>query len=59
MPLFPKAIDVYEMLDSAFDNLSRAVAVLVDLMHNFENVENKIMTVYELERPATCLPTRL
>jgi predicted phosphate transport protein (TIGR00153 family) len=50
MPIFPKKIDFFEILDRAVDNLSKATNVLVDIFNNFENFEKKAKAIYEFEQ---------
>lgn len=53
MPIFPKKIDFFEILDKALDNLSKATNVLVDMFNNFstfENFQKKVKSIYEFEQ---------
>jgi uncharacterized protein Yka (UPF0111/DUF47 family) len=50
MKIFPRKIDFFEIFDRAVTNLARASSLLVDLLNNFENVEEKVKEIHEIEQ---------
>ncbi|PKL49622.1 MAG: DUF47 domain-containing protein [Nitrospira bacterium HGW-Nitrospira-1] len=55
MKLFPKEIDFFEIFDRAALNLTKAAALLVALMENFDNLEAKTKEIYEVEQEGDIL----
>jgi predicted phosphate transport protein (TIGR00153 family) len=55
MNLFPKKIDFYEIFDRAVGNLTKCTSLLVELMTNFENLEEKAKEIYEVEQEGDLL----
>jgi predicted phosphate transport protein (TIGR00153 family) len=55
MKIFPRKIDFFEIFNKCISNLVRTTAQLVDLMENFENVEDKVKQLYELEQEGDLL----
>jgi uncharacterized protein Yka (UPF0111/DUF47 family) len=55
MKIFPRKIDFFEVFNKCILNLTRTTAQLVDLMENFENVEDKVKRLYELEQEGDLL----
>jgi uncharacterized protein Yka (UPF0111/DUF47 family) len=55
MKIFPRKIDFFEIFNKCILNLTRTTAQLVDLMENFENVEDKVKQLYELEQEGDLL----
>lgn len=55
MKIFPKEIDFFEILDRASLNLTKAAALLVDLMVNFDNIESRAKEIYEVEQEGDIL----
>ncbi len=50
MRLFPKEIDFFEIFEKAASNLTKASSLLVSLMENFDNIEQKAKEIYEVEQ---------
>lgn len=50
MPIFPKKIDFFEILDRAVENLAKATNVLVDMFNNFDGFEKKAKAIYDFEQ---------
>jgi predicted phosphate transport protein (TIGR00153 family) len=50
MRLFPKEIDFFEIFEKAASNLTKASSLLVSLMENFDNLEEKAKEIYEVEQ---------
>ncbi|MEJ2695325.1 MAG: DUF47 family protein [Candidatus Sulfobium sp.] len=55
MRLFPKEIDFFEIFDRASLNLTKAAALLVSLMENFDNIESRVKEIYEVEQDGDIL----
>ncbi len=55
MKLFPKEVDFFEIFDRAALNITKAAALLVALMENFENVEARAKEIYEVEQEGDIL----
>jgi len=55
MRLFPKEIDFFEIFDKASQNLINAARLLVDLFENFDDIENRVKAIYELEQEGDLL----
>lgn len=55
MKIFPRKIDFFEIFNKCIVNLTRTTAQLVDLMENFENVEDKVKQLYEYEQEGDML----
>src|SRR4030065_1310343 len=55
MKLFPKAIDFFEIFDRAALNLTKAATLLVALMENFDNIEQRAKEIYETEQEGDIL----
>jgi hypothetical protein len=55
MKIFPRQTDFFEIFDRAIVNLTRATSLLVDLMENFENIEQKAKEIYEVEQEGDLL----
>ena len=55
MRLFPKEIDFFEIFDKAATNLTKATALLVTLMENFDDIEAMAKEIYELEQDGDML----
>ncbi len=55
MALFPKEIDFFEIFDRASLNISKAAELLVSLMENFDNVEQRAKEIYEVEQDGDIL----
>lgn len=55
MKIFPRKIDFFAIFDKAVANLARASSLLVELLNNFENVEEKVKEIHELEQEGDML----
>ncbi|MBA4371746.1 MAG: DUF47 domain-containing protein [Thermodesulfovibrio sp.] len=55
MALFPKEIDFFEIFDRASLNIAKAAELLVSLMENFDNVEQRAKEIYEVEQDGDIL----
>lgn len=55
MRIFPKEIDFFEIFDKAASNLTKATALLVSLMENFDNLEARAKEIYEVEQDGDML----
>ncbi len=55
MKLFPKEIDFFEIFDRASLNITKAAALLVDLMEHFDNLESRAKEIYEVEQEGDIL----
>src|SRR5664279_5106638 len=55
MALFPKEIDFFEIFDRASLNITKAAELLVSLMENFDNVEQRAKEIYEVEQDGDIL----
>jgi uncharacterized protein len=55
MRLFPREIDFFEIFDRASLNLTRAASLLVSLMENFDNLEERVKELYEAEQDGDIL----
>ena len=55
MKLFPKEVDFFEIFDRASQNITKAATLLVDLMENFDNVEQRAKEIYEVEQEGDIL----
>lgn len=55
MRLFPKEIDFFEIFEKAASNLTKATSLLVLLMENFDNVEERAKEIYEVEQDGDML----
>ncbi len=55
MRIFPKEIDFFEIFDKAASNLTKATSLLVSLMVNFDNVEERAKEIYEVEQDGDML----
>ncbi len=55
MKFFPKEIDFFEIFDRAALNVTKAAALLVSLMENFDNVDARVKEIYEVEQDGDML----
>jgi predicted phosphate transport protein (TIGR00153 family) len=55
MALFPKEIDFFEIFDRASLNIAKAAELLVALMENFDNIEQRAKEIYEVEQDGDIL----
>ncbi len=55
MRLFPKEIDFFEIFEKSASNLTKASSLLVSLMENFDNIEEKAKEIYEVEQDGDML----
>jgi hypothetical protein len=55
MKLFPKEVDFFEIFDRASLNVTRAATLLVDLLENFDNVDQRAKEIYEVEQEGDIL----
>jgi predicted phosphate transport protein (TIGR00153 family) len=55
MALFPKEIDFFEIFDRASMNIAKAAELLVALMENFDNIEQRAKEIYEVEQDGDIL----
>jgi len=55
MALFPKEIDFFEIFDRASLNILKAAELLVALMENFDNIEQRAKEIYEVEQDGDIL----
>lgn len=55
MKLFPKQIDFFEIFDKAVMNLTRATALLVELMENFDVLDDRVKEIHEVEQEGDLL----
>lgn len=55
MALFPKEIDFFEIFDRASVNIAKAAELLVALMENFDNIEQRAKEIYEVEQDGDIL----
>lgn len=55
MKLFPKDIDFFEIFDRASLNITKAATLLVSLMENFDNIEERVKKIYEVEQEGDIL----
>jgi uncharacterized protein len=52
---FPKEIDFFEIFDRASLNITKAASLLVELMENFDNLEDRAKEIYEVEQEGDIL----
>ena len=55
MGFFPRQIDFFEIFDRAIMNLTKAAALLVGLMEDFGDLEQKVKQIYEAEQEGDLL----
>jgi hypothetical protein len=55
MKLFPKEIDFFEIFDRASLNITKAAELMVSLMENFDNLEERAKEIYEVEQEGDIL----
>lgn len=55
MKFFPKEIDFFEIFDRAALNITKAAALLVELMENFDNLDARSKEIYEVEQEGDIL----
>ena len=55
MKIFPKETDFFEIFDRASLNLTKAATLLVALMENFDNLEERAKEIYEVEQEGDIL----
>jgi uncharacterized protein len=55
MRLFPREIDFFEIFDRASLNLTKGASLLVSLMENFDNIEERVKEMYEVEQDGDIL----
>lgn len=55
MRLFPKEIDFFEIFEKAATNLTKATSLLVRLMEDFKNLEERAKEIYEVEQDGDML----
>ncbi|HYA26973.1 MAG TPA: DUF47 family protein [Thermodesulfovibrionales bacterium] len=55
MRIFPKEIDFFEIFDKSASNLTKATSLLVSLMENFNNLEERAQEIYEVEQDGDML----
>jgi len=55
LKFFPKEIDFFEIFDRASLNITKAASLLVDLMENFDNLEDRAKEIYEVEQEGDIL----
>jgi len=55
MKLFPQKIDFFEIFEKSVTNLSKGTQMLVSLMEDFTDVENKVKHIYEIEQEGDIL----
>jgi len=55
MKFFPKEIDFFEIFDRAALNITKAAALLVELMENFDNLDVRAKEIYEVEQEGDIL----
>lgn len=55
MKFFPKEIDFFEIFDRAALNITKAAALLVELMENFDNLDARAKEIYEVEQEGDIL----
>ncbi len=55
MKLFPKETDFFEIFDKVALNVTKAATLLVSLMENFQNIEEKSKEIYEVEQEGDIL----
>lgn len=55
MKLFPKEIDFFEIFDRAALNITKAATLLVALMENFDNLDQRAKEIYEVEQEGDIL----
>jgi len=55
MKLFPKEIDFYEIFDQMAANAAKSTQLLLDLLKNFDNIEDRIQEIYGLEQEGDML----
>jgi hypothetical protein len=55
MKIFPKEIDFFEIFDKASQNLIQASSRIVELFENFDDIENRVKSIYELEQEGDLL----
>jgi len=55
MKIFPREIDFFEIFDRASLNLTKAATLLVALMENFDNLEERAKEIYEVEQEGDIL----
>ncbi|MEW5745059.1 MAG: DUF47 family protein [Nitrospirota bacterium] len=53
--LFPKEIDFFELFDRAAANIARGASLLVELMENFDRLEELSKEIYEVEQEGDML----
>lgn len=55
MRFFPREIDFFEIFDRAVANLTKATSLLVELVDDFGNLEQKVKEIYEAEQEGDIL----
>jgi uncharacterized protein len=55
MRLFPREVDFFEIFDRASLNLTKGASLLVSLMENFDNIEERVKEMYEVEQDGDIL----
>ncbi|HBO83570.1 MAG TPA: DUF47 domain-containing protein [Deltaproteobacteria bacterium] len=55
MKLFPKEMDFFDIFDRAALNITKAATLLVALMENFDNLEERAKEIYEVEQEGDIL----
>ncbi len=55
MKIFPKEIDFFEIFDKASQNLIQASSRIVELFENFDDIESRVKSIYELEQEGDLL----
>lgn len=55
MKIFPRRIDFFEIFDKAVENAGRATGRLVELLKDFNNAEEKVKEIYEIEQEGDIL----
>lgn len=55
MRFFPKEIDFFELFDRAISNLTKATALLVSLMENFDDLPARAKAIHEAEQEGDML----
>ncbi len=55
MRFFPKKLDFYELFDKASQNLINAAEQLADLFEHFDNLEQRVKSIHDLEHEGDLL----
>ena len=55
MKLFPKETDFFAIFDQMASNASHATALLVDLLKNFDDLEDRVQKIYNAEQDGDML----